>query len=141
MRCFDDGRLALDNNPAERAMRGVALGRRSWLFAGSDEGASCCSPHHVIDKPSRFCWRPSGSGRRDRRILACRRTSSRTRSSCRIIHGAPLQCCLAGRMPSAMRRRMVEVHGKASGCLVDCHFAAVGSLTVTIDGDVVLMSK
>ena len=31
--------------------------------------------------------------------------------------------------------------GKDSGCVVDCHFAAVGSLTVTIDGDVVLMSK
>src|SRR6516162_250428 len=108
-RCFDDGRLALDNNPAERALRCVAIGRKNYLFAGSDEGASCCSPHHAIDKPSRFCWRPSGSGRRDRRILACRRTSSHTRSSCRIIHGAPLQCCLAGRMPSAMRRRMVEV--------------------------------
>src|SRR6516162_9791101 len=106
---LDDGRICLSNNAAERALRGIALGRKSWLFAGSDEGASCCSPHHAIDKPSRFCWRPSGSGRRDRRILACRRTSSHTRSSCRIIHGAPLQCCLAGRMPSAMRRRMVEV--------------------------------
>jgi transposase len=108
-RFLDDGRICLSNNAAERALRGIALGRRAWLFAGSDEGASCCSPHHVIGKPIRFCWRPSGSGRRDRRILACRRTSSRTRSSCRIIHGAPLQCCLAGRMPSAMRRRMVEV--------------------------------
>jgi hypothetical protein len=108
-RFLDDGRICLSNNAAERALRSIALGRRSWLFAGSDEGASCCSPHHAIDKPSRFCWRWSGSGRRDRRILACRRTSSRTRSSCRIIHGAPLQCCLAGRMPSAMRRRMVEV--------------------------------
>src|SRR6516162_1420136 len=103
-RFLDDGRICLSNNAAERALRGIAPGRRSWLFAGSDEGASCCSPHHTIDKPSRFCWRPSGSGRRDRRILACRRTSSHTRSSCRIIHGAPLQCCLAGRMPSAMRR-------------------------------------
>ena len=27
VRCFDDGRLALDNNPAERALRGVAIGR------------------------------------------------------------------------------------------------------------------
>lgn len=37
-RCFDDGRLALDNNAAERALRGVAIGRKNWLFAGSDRG-------------------------------------------------------------------------------------------------------
>jgi transposase len=34
LRCFDDGRLALDNNPAERA----AIGRKNNLFAGSDAG-------------------------------------------------------------------------------------------------------
>ena len=38
MRCFDDGRLVLDNNPAERALRGVAIGRKNYLFAGSDAG-------------------------------------------------------------------------------------------------------
>lgn len=38
-RAFEDGRLALDNNPAERALRGVALGRKNYLFAGSDRGA------------------------------------------------------------------------------------------------------
>jgi transposase len=38
LRCFDDGRLALDNNPAERALRCVAIGRKNWLFAGSDAG-------------------------------------------------------------------------------------------------------
>jgi transposase len=37
-RCFDDGRLSLDNNPAERALRGVAIGRKNYLFAGSDHG-------------------------------------------------------------------------------------------------------
>lgn len=37
-RCFDDGRLSLDNNPAERALRGVAIGRKNYLFAGSDRG-------------------------------------------------------------------------------------------------------
>jgi len=35
---LDDGRVAIDNNPAERAIRPVALGRRNWLFAGSDAG-------------------------------------------------------------------------------------------------------
>jgi transposase len=38
LRCLDDGRLALDNNPAERALRCVALGRKNYLFAGSDAG-------------------------------------------------------------------------------------------------------
>ena len=38
--CFlDDGRICLTNNAAERALRGFALGRRSWLFAGSERGA------------------------------------------------------------------------------------------------------
>jgi transposase len=36
---LDDGRMCLSNNAAERALRGFALGRRSWLFAGSERGA------------------------------------------------------------------------------------------------------
>jgi transposase len=35
---LEDGDLAIDNNPAERAIRGIALGRKNWLFAGSHEG-------------------------------------------------------------------------------------------------------
>jgi transposase len=34
----DDGRLEIDNNAAERSLRPVALGRKNWLFAGSDDG-------------------------------------------------------------------------------------------------------
>jgi len=34
-----DGRVCLTNNAAERALRGFALGRKSWLFAGSERGA------------------------------------------------------------------------------------------------------
>jgi transposase len=34
----DDGRLEIDNNAAERSLRAVALGRKNWLFAGSDDG-------------------------------------------------------------------------------------------------------
>ncbi len=37
-RFIEDGRVCLTNNAAERALRGIALGRRSWLFAGSDRG-------------------------------------------------------------------------------------------------------
>ena len=43
-----DGRICLSNNAAERALRGIALGRKSWLFAGSERGAESaarsCTP-------------------------------------------------------------------------------------------------
>ena len=35
---LEDGRIGIDNNPAERAMRPIGVGRRNWLFAGSDSG-------------------------------------------------------------------------------------------------------
>ncbi len=37
-RFLDDGRICLTNNAAERALRPVALGRKAWLFCGSDRG-------------------------------------------------------------------------------------------------------
>ena len=37
-RFLDDGRLCMSNNAAERELRAVALGRKNWTFAGSDEG-------------------------------------------------------------------------------------------------------
>jgi transposase len=37
-RFLDDGRVCMSNNAAERGLRGVALGRKSWLFCGSDRG-------------------------------------------------------------------------------------------------------
>ena len=39
-RFLDDGCVCLSNNAAERAVRGIAVGRRNWTFAGSDEGGS-----------------------------------------------------------------------------------------------------
>lgn len=39
IRFLEDGRICLSNNAAERALRGLALGRKSWLFAGSERGA------------------------------------------------------------------------------------------------------
>jgi transposase len=38
IRFLDDGRICISNNAAERALRGVALGRKAWLFAGSERG-------------------------------------------------------------------------------------------------------
>ncbi len=56
-RFLDDGRIELDTNPVERAMRPIALNRKNALFAGSDEGAEhwaviatlveCCKLHDV----------------------------------------------------------------------------------------------
>ena len=37
-RFLDDGRVCMTNNAAERALRGLALGRKAWLFAGSNRG-------------------------------------------------------------------------------------------------------
>lgn len=39
-RLLDDGRICLSNNAAERALCGVAVGRRNWTFAGSDAGGN-----------------------------------------------------------------------------------------------------
>ena len=36
---LEDGRVAMDNNAAERALRPIGVGRRNWLFAGADTGA------------------------------------------------------------------------------------------------------
>jgi transposase len=54
-RFIDDGRIEIDSNVVERSIRPIALNRKNALFAGSDEGASWCSSHHVIDRSSRFC--------------------------------------------------------------------------------------
>jgi transposase len=37
-RCSEDGDLEIDNNGAERSLRGVAIGRKNWTFLGSDNG-------------------------------------------------------------------------------------------------------
>jgi hypothetical protein len=42
-RFLDDGRLPMTNNHSERALRGVAVGRRAWLFFGSDDHASAAA--------------------------------------------------------------------------------------------------
>jgi transposase len=39
-RFLDDGRLRMDNNPAESALRPIAVGRKAWMFYGSDDHAS-----------------------------------------------------------------------------------------------------
>jgi transposase len=47
-RFLDDGRICLSSNAAERALRGIALGRRSWMFAGSDRGGERAAAMYTL---------------------------------------------------------------------------------------------
>ena len=47
-RFLADGRICLTNNAAERALRGVALGRRAWLFCGSDRGGERAAAMYTL---------------------------------------------------------------------------------------------
>ena len=48
LRYCDDGRIEIDNNPAERALRTVAIGRKNYLFAGSDAGGERASAIYTL---------------------------------------------------------------------------------------------
>jgi len=47
-RYLDDGILAIDNNAAEQALRGIAIGRKNWLFLGSDRGGRAAAVHYSL---------------------------------------------------------------------------------------------
>ncbi len=47
-RYLDDGILAIDNNAAEQALRGIAIGRKNWLFLGSDRGGRAAAVHFTL---------------------------------------------------------------------------------------------
>ena len=49
-RYLDDGRLELSNNAAENAIRPVALGRKNWLFAGSDSGGERAALFYTVTR-------------------------------------------------------------------------------------------
>jgi transposase len=51
---LDDGRICLTNNAAERALRGIALGRKSWLFAGSDRGGERAAVMYTLIQTARL---------------------------------------------------------------------------------------
>jgi len=53
-RFLDDGRICLTNNAAERALRGIALGRKSWLFAGSDRGGERAAVMYTLIQTARL---------------------------------------------------------------------------------------
>jgi transposase len=47
-RFLEDGRVCLTNNAAERSLRAVALGRKSWLFAGSERGGQRAAAMYTL---------------------------------------------------------------------------------------------
>jgi transposase len=58
-RYLDDGRLAIDNNAAERSIRPLALGRKNWLFAGSDSGGERgAAIYSLIETAKLNGWNP-----------------------------------------------------------------------------------
>jgi hypothetical protein len=50
-----DGRICLTNNAAERALRGLALGRKAWLFAGSPRGAERAAVMYTLIGTAKLC--------------------------------------------------------------------------------------
>jgi len=66
-RFLDDGRLCMSNNAAERELRAVAVGRRNWTFAGSDEGGRRAAANYTLIG-SALCRA------RHRQVYAARRT-------------------------------------------------------------------
>ncbi len=53
LRYLDDGDLAIDNNAAENALRGIALGRKNYLFIGSERGGRAAAVHYSIVRSAR----------------------------------------------------------------------------------------
>ena len=105
-RFLDDGRLCMTNNAAERELRAVAVGRRNWTFAGSDEGGrraaalsrSSPPPSSTTSIPSlaRRCPRTHAGlpGKTDRRPVAvelARGTPSRRLIPASESRGEPLE--------------------------------------------------
>jgi len=48
IRYLDDGDLDIDNNTAEQALRGIAVGRKNWLFLGSNRGGRAAAIHYTL---------------------------------------------------------------------------------------------
>ena len=53
-RYIGDGRLAIDNNAAERSIRGIALTRKNFLFLGSDEGGRRAAIFYTVIESARL---------------------------------------------------------------------------------------
>jgi hypothetical protein len=54
-RFLDDGRICMTNNAAERAVRGIAIGRRNWTFCGSDAGGERAAVIFTLIETATLC--------------------------------------------------------------------------------------
>jgi len=54
-RYLDDGRTKIDNNAAERALRVVAVGRKNWMFAGSESGGAAAACVYTLIESAKAC--------------------------------------------------------------------------------------
>jgi transposase len=54
-RFLDDGRICMSNNAAERAVRGIAVGRRNWTFCGSDSGGQRAAVIFTLIETCKLC--------------------------------------------------------------------------------------
>jgi transposase IS66 family protein len=80
IRVLDDGRICLSNNAAERALRGIAVGRHNWTFAGSDRGGERAAAIYTLIEtcklndvdPRRLARRCPGTLARSSREPRCR---------------------------------------------------------------------
>jgi transposase len=54
IRFLDDGRICISNNAAERALRGIALGRKAWLFAGSERGGERAAVLYTLTQTAKL---------------------------------------------------------------------------------------
>ena len=68
-RYCDDGRLEISNNAAENAIRPVALGRKNWLFAGSDSGGDRAAIFYTLIRSAKLNGLEPESYLRD--VLTC----------------------------------------------------------------------
>ena len=97
---LDDGRLELDTNTVERAMRPVALGRKNALVCRRRRWRVILPIWRCPYKAREFCRGSRDIGRLGRRRnSASRSTASSCRSTSRIIQGAPAHSCCAGITP------------------------------------------
>jgi transposase len=64
-----DGRACIDNNAAERSMRPMTLGRKNWLFAGSDSGGERAAAIYTLTESAKLNWLDPEDYLR--KVLAC----------------------------------------------------------------------
>ena len=82
IRFLDDGRLCLSNNAAERALRGIAVGRHNWTFAGSDEGGQRAAAIYTLIETAKLNDVDPRGLARPRPWHTCRTTQPSASTSC-----------------------------------------------------------